>query len=217
MREINERNPCEDRGCDCCLHFREAWSAGSIYRPGEAVPYNGSSYVALHLNQNDPPPSGNWALIASKGEAGPAGSAGATGPQGPAGKAGEGGGNDVFVTQQFINQDQGPFTPGGVEFAALSLSSGSYVVFVALTLANSDGDAQNWTVELHNGDTVLASSAGRIESAAWGTVNLVVPFVATSDLGTPLSLWGFGFMIEVLGDTPQVTLLAMRVGPIHYT
>lgn len=64
MRKPDEESRCEDQGCDCCIRFRDGWSAGSIYRPGNAVPYNGSSYVAIHWNQNDPPASCNWATMA---------------------------------------------------------------------------------------------------------------------------------------------------------
>ena len=216
MRELTERNPCEDRGCDCCLHFREAWTAGSIYRPGEAVPYNGSSYVALHLNQNDPPPSGNWALIASKGDAGPAGPAGAVGPQGPAGQVVDAGGNDVFATQSFLDPGQGAFDPGGVEFAALLLPSGSYVVLTTFVLHDFDQDDQSWTVELHNGDSIVSTAIGRLGSGRDSTVTIMSPFVATSDSTARISLLGFGFNIKISSDPAQpFNFLAMRVGAIH--
>ena len=68
-----ERCECCGNEHGCCLRFREGWTPASIYRPGDAVPLAGSSYIAIHPNQNDKPPSPNWALIAAKGDAGPPG------------------------------------------------------------------------------------------------------------------------------------------------
>ncbi len=55
---------CSDKQCGR-IRFRETWSEGGIYRPGDPIPLNGSRYVAIYPNQNDPPPSPNWALLAA--------------------------------------------------------------------------------------------------------------------------------------------------------
>jgi hypothetical protein len=65
------------------------WSSGTVYTAGEAVYYNGSSYVELNpdnsAHKTTTPPTdiadayGNWALLAAQGEQGP------QGPTGPVG------------------------------------------------------------------------------------------------------------------------------------
>lgn len=71
------------------------WYSQLNYSKGQAVLYEGSSYVANTLNSNVIP-TGNtteWELVASKGDAGPQGPTGPSGasvvgPQGPTGAAG---------------------------------------------------------------------------------------------------------------------------------
>lgn len=48
---------------------RGAWDAGTSYAKGDGVSLNGSSYVAITANLNSSPPSADWMLLASKGEA----------------------------------------------------------------------------------------------------------------------------------------------------
>jgi hypothetical protein len=198
MRESNERNPCEDRGCDCCLHFREEWSAGSIYRPGEAVPYNGSSYVAIHWNQNDPPPSSNWAQIASRGDAGPAGAPGAAGPQGLAGPAGPQGpagdsGSQIYATYNLSDSDGIGFVPDGTDIATLSVAQGCYVVMATVLMQSVDGDDQNWTIELRQDDTVLCTARGRVSSEQFDSGVVMAPFINKVEGFVPLTLRGYGY------------------------
>lgn len=47
------------------------WSAATSYVASDGVSYNGSSYIALGPNSNDPPPGTNWSLLAEAGAAGP--------------------------------------------------------------------------------------------------------------------------------------------------
>ncbi len=76
--------------------FRQTWSGGTAYLIGDAVFYNGSSYISLTNNsalQPDTSPS-DWSLLAQQGTpgvaggTGPAGPIGVTGPAGPAGATG---------------------------------------------------------------------------------------------------------------------------------
>src|SRR5215467_2325208 len=122
MQDLPEKNPCEDPCCRCCcLRFREAWTTGSIFRPCDAVPFNGSSYAAIHWNQNDPPPSPNWALIASKGDTGPAGPQGPVGPVGPRGPAGPSTPGPTFTAH---GTGEVQFGTGGADFAQINLPAG---------------------------------------------------------------------------------------------
>ncbi len=49
---------------------RGAWQASANYVRLDVVSYAGSSYLALSASVNDPPPSGNWMLLAAEGPAG---------------------------------------------------------------------------------------------------------------------------------------------------
>jgi hypothetical protein len=74
--------------------FLGAWSAATTYATGDAVSFNGSSYISLtNGNINNQPDSSpaNWSLLAqagATGATGPSGAQGATGAQGPTGAAG---------------------------------------------------------------------------------------------------------------------------------
>jgi hypothetical protein len=141
------QNSCEDKKNHCCIRFREAWSPGSIYCPGDAVPYQGSSYVAIHPNQNDAPPSGNWALIAGKGDAGPGGAAGAPGVAGSSGSA------DVYVLSAMFDQTTTDLLP--------ILPAGNYVLIGTVSVANEDGDAQDYMLAVNFGSAKLVTYLGR--------------------------------------------------------
>ena len=71
--------------------FKGAWSNATTYATGDAVSFNGSSYVSLvnpNLgNQPDTNPS-QWGLLAQQGITGAIGATGATGAQGPIGLTG---------------------------------------------------------------------------------------------------------------------------------
>lgn len=125
-----------------------AWNSGTTYTLNQGVSYNGSSYVALAGSTNDPPPSANWSLLASKGDAGPQGVAGPQGIQGVAGPAGPQG-------TQGIQGPIGPAGPQGIqgEPGAPGFQSAKYVIDfsnnafkaaateVALNLLNVPADA----------------------------------------------------------------------------
>lgn len=76
------------------VSFQGTWQQANNYNLGDAVFYNGSSYISLVGNNtgNEPDTSlTQWALLAQQGGAGPQGQQGLTGeigPQGPAGSAG---------------------------------------------------------------------------------------------------------------------------------
>jgi hypothetical protein len=79
------------------VNWKSAWSSGVTYTTGDAVSFNGSSFISLiQGNTGNPPDTSptSWDLMAEKGAAGaagttgPAGTAGPTGATGPAGPMG---------------------------------------------------------------------------------------------------------------------------------
>ena len=72
------------------LTFQGTWSSPVTYSTGNAVFYNGSSYISLSSgNQGNIPTNGApWALLAQQGSTGPTGSNGATGVTGATGLQG---------------------------------------------------------------------------------------------------------------------------------
>lgn len=92
------------------LNWTGAWTAATNYATGDAVSYNGSSWIAKQANTNVNPVEGSdWTIIARKGDTGatgpqgPVGATGATGPQGPIGPTGATG----------VTGSQGPPGPAG--------------------------------------------------------------------------------------------------------
>jgi hypothetical protein len=71
--------------------WKGAWDSGTAYAAGDAVGFNGSSYVSLTNNNSGNQPDAspdNWDLIAQRGDTGVAGSAGPAGATGPMGATG---------------------------------------------------------------------------------------------------------------------------------
>ena len=129
------------------VSFQGAWNVATTYALGNAVSYNGSSYISLVAgNVGFQPDISNvkWALLAQAGATGPAGAAGAAGVQGPPGVAGpsgptgatgatgatgpagaSGGGVDaVSFAMQFTNPGSG--SPGTNYYFSPLYSSGTY-------------------------------------------------------------------------------------------
>jgi len=198
MEHCNENCTCECHRCDCCIRFRETWTAGSIYRPCDAVPYNGSSYAAIHWNQNDPPPSSNWSLLAAKGDPGPEGPAG---PQGPPGPAGQSAFPQVF-TKAYVNGEV-EFGTGGSPFAALPLPAGDYVLWATVPIALRDTDPQNWNILLtaNNGATVSGGVDGRMPPTD-GAHHQPVSILAVCHAPKPTTITFTGFGYNVFLSTP---------------
>jgi hypothetical protein len=97
------------------VSFQGVWNIATTYALGDAVSFNGSSYISLVAgNVGFQPDISNvkWALLAQAGAVGttgaagpagptgPTGATGATGPQGPAG----GGGSHIFTASVILGQ-----------------------------------------------------------------------------------------------------------------
>lgn len=211
-----ECSHCGGRSCDC-LRFRHEWTPGAIYKPGEAVPRDGSSYVAIHANQNDPPPSQNWAQIATKGADGAVGPVGPVGPRGPDGRPGDSRATDLY--ELALRDFYGDFGSDGRESPPKTIPAGSYLVIASIGLSNNDGDDQNWVLELKLNGDVIDSAAGRLRGGLSGgvlindspgteKVTLVASCTSTGD-GT-LTLRGAGY--QIYGS--NISVRALKVGAV---
>ncbi len=141
------------------VRFRGAWDAAVIYMTGDAVRFNGSSYISLiDGNGGNIPPAPTplqpksavvpWALLAMEGEAGAAGAAGLPGPQGLQGATGDIG-------------PRGPAGRGGYQsFHELGYESGALYLSPLTT----------WS-----GATELGNAIARIPTAC--TMTLISVFV----------------------------------------
>lgn len=202
---------CEDRRCDC-FHFRQNWTPGSIYKPGEAVSHEGSSYVAIHLNQGDAPPSPNWVTLAARGPQGSAGPAGPPGAMGPPGIAGV---SDLYVFKS-VREDNINVGVGGQDIARLRIPAGAYFVMASIKFANFDSDDQDWSFLMKLDGAGLASANGRATGAGdAGIQNGYVYLCAAVDspTGGMLILHGSGYSIHVFPGSLQ--FMASKVGIIH--
>jgi Collagen triple helix repeat (20 copies) len=73
------------------VSFQGAWSSATAYSAGDAVFYNGSSFISLTNSNINNQPSTNpaqWSLLAQQGAVGATGAIGAAGLQGPNGLTG---------------------------------------------------------------------------------------------------------------------------------
>ena len=202
-----ERCECCGNEHGCCLRFREGWTPGSIYRPGDAVPLAGSSYIAIHPNQNDKPPSPNWALIAAKGDAGPPGSSGPAGPAGHDGATGQSGVSDAYA----LDGGNVELT-GGRDMGSVTVPPGNYVIIVKFELTNADGDSQRYSVTLSHGGTNVVQEGGTLQEAGAAGFTTTVSTLAffTTNQTTQLVLRGHGYKIGGSG-----LVVALPVGTFH--
>lgn len=70
--------------------FKGVWSSTTAYNIGDAVSFNGSSFIAISDNTAKQPDVSSlaWSLLAQQGTQGPAGAQGPLGPAGPQGSQG---------------------------------------------------------------------------------------------------------------------------------
>lgn len=73
------------------INWKGEWAGGTDYLEGDAVQYQGSSYLCLQVHTSDGtdyPPHAYWDLMADRGTTGPQGEQGVQGPQGLKGDQG---------------------------------------------------------------------------------------------------------------------------------
>lgn len=193
------------------LTWRGEWASGSLYQVGDAVAYQGSSYIAIFANQGSTPPSSNWMLLAGKGAKGDKGDQGDTGAPGADGADGVPGAQG-FQGIQGIQGPPGPTGPQGPAGAAGSsvriqfqqnhlfagtqyehivsttLPAGTYALFARAELegyfsasAGTPGDRLFVGCELRNGSTG-ASLGGAVENLS--VEDLDHPFITINLIGS---------------------------------
>jgi len=123
------------------LNWRGAFSCAATYAQGDAVSFQGSSYIAsAAVGGCTQPPAAPWNVLASKGDQGPKGVTGATGPTGPAGPQGPAGGPAGFFASVVGPTTIASGTP--TRLADLTVPSGSYLVTESFNAVNDSTTAE---------------------------------------------------------------------------
>jgi hypothetical protein len=156
------------------FNFRNAFNSSSSYAVNDVVTFNGSTYVAIAVNQgpNNPTPdmSATWSLMAAEGAIGPAGPAGGpAGPAGPQGAAGSAGATGSTGSQGPPGLtgpagpagSQGPTGPAGANGSGFNFRN---------TFSPSATYAVN-DVVTYNGSTYVAIAANQGPNNATPDVN----------------------------------------------
>jgi hypothetical protein len=173
--------------------WKGSWSGSVAYEAGDAVAFNGSSYVSLTSantgNQPDISP-GSWELIAQKGDTGPQGPTGATGPQGTTGATGAtgatgppgangisgsaiGGNYPNTATNNFL-MPWGSTTNATEANVSVPLPSGTArKLVVNLTAAPGIGGSATIMIRKNGGNTALTCTVSDTANTCAGTTNSV--------------------------------------------
>lgn len=172
---------------------RGAWTSAASYVLGDVVDYNGSSYIALRANVNDPPPSTNWmvqalAVAGPQGVQGVKGDKGDQGIQGPIGNTGAAGGEAVFF-------DHGTVASGTVTMDYPTAQHRRVQAGGAITLA-----VTNWPPAGRTGELMVELVNGGSYTITFpGGVNWILGDGSTStsfaSYGVPLSVAGTDFIL----------------------
>lgn len=166
------------------LNWQGTWSAGS-YNTDDAVEHNGSAYVATVDTTGEPGVSGDWDLLASKGDTGATGATGATGPAGAVGLTWQG----AWSAGTYSEND------------AVSHNSGSYICVVAST-TEEPGVGSDWDILAEPGD-ITASSVDTLTNKSIDADNNTITNIGLAEFDTDVSD-AFKFLIGSALDTPDV-------------
>ena len=157
------------------VSFGGAWDGGTAYSTGEAVSFNGSSYISLvDSNAGNQPGTSpaQWALLVQQGGTGvmgPQGLQGTQGPQGPAGAAGSAGPQGAIGLQGPQGPQGPPVTFNGswsntttyVTGDMVSFGGSSYISLVNANIGNQPNvSPASWGVLAQQGATGAAGAAG---------------------------------------------------------
>ncbi len=160
------------------LTFQGGWSQNASYAHGDAVSYQGASYVSTTGGNQGNLPAANspvWTLLAAAGQDGAAGAMGTQGATGAAGMNGAAGA-------------AGPAGAPGLNFRGGWMSGSSYAALDGVTFAGSmwialaastgvepDQNASLWAVLAAAGSAGPAGAAGSPATVQVGTVTTGAP------------------------------------------
>ena len=113
--------------------FQGTWLIGVTYAAGDAVFFNGSSYISLSGGNtgNTPTAGAPWALLTQQGSTGPAGPTGGSGPTGATGSAGPTGSTGAQGVQGVAGPTGPPITFQNVWSNLVTYATGDAVFFTA--------------------------------------------------------------------------------------
>ena len=152
------------------VRFQGTWLIGVTYAAGDAVFFNGSSYISLSGgNTGNTPTSGApWALLAQQG------STGATGPAGTNGAAGATGPQGPPVT--FQGTWSNLITYGAGDTVFFTATGSSYISLHAGNINHSPPTSPaDWSLLAQQGSTGATGAAGttgQTGSSAFGSASL---------------------------------------------
>jgi hypothetical protein len=149
------------------INWKGPWSSVATYAMGDAVQFEGSSYISQADNNTDNAPGSSpayWDLIAQRGDTGSTGATGNQGPIGPQGPQGTTGATGAT----------GPVGPTGIQWKsswsdtitylerdAISFNGSSYI---SLTDGNTNNtpatSTANWNLIAQRGDTGAMGDTG---------------------------------------------------------
>ncbi len=181
------------------FHWQGAWDSNTTYAAGDAVSFNGSTYVSLTDGNTGNPPDtspASWDLIAQKGDTGatgpmgpagpkgpmgPTGATGAMGPQGPPGPAGANGTSGSAIGGNYANTGTNNFlipwgsTTNATEANAnVPLPSGkASKLVVSLTVAPGAGQSATVTIRKNGVNTALTCTVSGTATTCSDLVNSV--------------------------------------------
>jgi hypothetical protein len=210
------------------LVWRGSWTPANNYAVDDAVTYQGSTYKAVFANQNDPPPSPNWLLLAQKGDKGDTGAAGAqgaqgsqgpqgpAGPQGPKGDKGDTGAPGVTDAWSASSSGDIGIISDGAEYKVveLSLPAGNYSLVASGDTHNSDHDSLV-SCELMTGATILHQVFTNPDPSSGLSFDIPVALVATLHLASSGNVGVYCHTANPGVVANNFNLLAMSVGTLH--
>lgn len=170
------------------ISFVGNYTSGVVYNIGQAVFYNGSSYIALLQNQNILPTNTTyWNLIASQGQQGIQGTAGTNGTNGANGGQGPKG-------------DQGPQGPQGPAGDSTAATAAAVAAGVsAAAAAGAAVAAASSASSASTAATASATSATAAENAAQDAASFARHFIAT-DAPSRETCFGQFAVSDTFGD-----------------
>ncbi len=174
--------------------FRGVWNGTSAYVTGDAVSYNGSSFIATSAISGTPPgTAGQWSLLARQGDAGGAGPAGAPGAAGAAGQTGAPGATGATGAPGLNWLGTYNATTNYGLRDAVSYNGSSYMSLVANNAGNTPGasGSTEWSVLAAAGATGAQGIAGANGSNG-AAATIVVGAVNTGAPGTGATVQNVG-------------------------